>query len=1065
MEFLHSKELEEFYENYDKLHPGEVSARCRNIYDIKAVDIDGNVVDQKFGLNLMTDFGFQKAYKYSEWNYSHDYYKIWIGDGTEYPKYDNKALYGRFTSSSPQGSVGRHSDFDGMRYDKNTKTCSIKRKAQYGYYDYNLSDLNGNTITEDKYIREIGIGAAWNELRMHAKIYDKDGEESSITKKPNQRLYITTYITTTMDPSYITEAYDNGEYIAVDMRHATRISADDIVDSTHLVMGFTPIHSQNTLSTFGGWINQKPFFGWSNYDGSWNTYDETNHTITYNSPTGYGGGMMEGKYQYVSEEQVITCDRSQDKDYDNYRVRDGSAIAFRFVNCEEPEDLENITTFTNGRTTGNLSNSFGMPYVNVKTRGRVPVTDADIHKVTMYNHHTKEWDIEEEFVNNPEIQLYDYWMARYTNVWIYVTFLNSNKLAYVFINPHTDRPILSFAQSGFTLYATDEYWDTDSWEPIGNIKSVPEELRCKRYYISLSDPRGWANMGSSTWDYGYLANGQGLIPNRDVTTHKIIPVSQYKTYTLPYTAPYNNSRITSNNELGYIAYPNCLFYPDAINPETELPYAYKLTDESGANIDDGYIFGFGKKIFVMGRTEGRVGQQFGTHNGQNMANGYPPDDRVTLVSNQYYYYPTAFGGDAIGFRVYTIGNNPDEAPTYEDFRFPTLRYNPTRWAWQSPPSWTAAYDSGDRDKYFVRYEQAYPSTSSNGFVVLTSLHPDLNAAYPFPTIINLYGGEDGNTVEIDELKDYKMGMAIAMTDYVCLWTRNTSVPYQYAIYNVKTKEVEQTFEFEEGYTVAGYAGWKNYIYFLTSYNSERRSFVYHIDTKVLEYCPNETYWFLNNLQNTAYGTTRSDYIFYDNYQTNQCNIAASKYVINSVSNDEVVIFNSNVKEGQWNWTPEYNREYGQCYFTSDNPTHRQYVIPSMENYDGFTTYHSNGDLKYINNEDKQLIYVAGSQNRIVVQDMGLQIDKPEGFDIDFYPKYEMSWYADYTVPSNCIFKDRIFLIKPNTGVVQELPIEYCVRHKLDMSTHTITSFNNPVRVGATKGFSWAVTNRVDPKGE
>lgn len=1067
MDFLHSKELEEFYENYDKKHPDEISAKCRNIYDIKTVDRKGNVVDQKFGLNLMTDFGFQKAYKYCEylWDYNTDLancYRIWIGDGLDYPKYGNNSLYSRITSSGPQNSVGKTSEYDGMRYDKTTKLCSMMRKAQSGYYDYNISDLDGNTITEDKYIREIGIGAAWNELRMHAKVYDKNGEESSITKKPNQRLYITTYITTTMDPSYITDAYNNGEYIAVDMRHGTRIVADDTVNANNERIGYTALSSSSYLVSHYRWTSQKPFYGYGSNNGSWNVYNETDHTITFNSQSG-GGGMMEGKYQYISEEESIVTDSYLDVNVDNSRVRDGSAIGFRFVNCEEAEELENVTTFTNDRTSGKLSNSFGLPYHSSKSRGRIPATDGDVHKISMYNHHTKEWDIEEEFINNPELQLYDYWMARYASVWMYITFMKSNKMAYVFINPHTDRPILSFVQSGFTLYATDEYWDTDSWEAIGNIKAVPEELRCKRYYISLTDPQGWADLGRQTYDYGNLARGRGLIPNREMTTHEIIPVSPYKTYTLPHTAPYNNSRVVSNNELGYVAYPNCLFYPDAINPETELPYAYKLTDESGMNVDEGYIFGIGKKIFVMGKTGDRSGAYFSTRNGQNMTNGYPPDDRVTLVSNQTYYYPTSFGGEAIGFRVYTIGDTPSEAPTYEDFKFPTIRYNPTRWGWESPPRWGAGFDANNRDNYFIRYEQPYPSISTNGFIVLSTLHPGLNTSYPFPTIINLYGGEDGNTVEIDELKDYKMGMAVAMTDYVCLMNKNTSVPYQYELYNVETKEVEQTFEFESGYTVMGYAGWKNYIYFLTNYNSERRSFVYHIDTKTLEYCPTETFWFLNGLQKLASDT--SDYIYYDAYRATSVAYSSSKFTLNSVANDEVVIFSSNISEGDWSRVPAYSRDYGQCYFTSDNPTHRQYVVPSMENYDGFTTYHSNGDLKYINNEDKQLIYIAGSQNRIVIQDMGLQIDKPEGFDVDFYPKYEMPWYADHTVPSNCIFKDRVFLIKPSTGVVQELPIEYCIRHKLDVSTHTITSFNNPVRVSASKGFTWSATNRVDPKGE
>ena len=53
--------LLKFIDNYDEKHPNECSARYRNMYELKTVDMDGNVVDTQYALNLMTDYGCQGA--------------------------------------------------------------------------------------------------------------------------------------------------------------------------------------------------------------------------------------------------------------------------------------------------------------------------------------------------------------------------------------------------------------------------------------------------------------------------------------------------------------------------------------------------------------------------------------------------------------------------------------------------------------------------------------------------------------------------------------------------------------------------------------------------------------------------------------------------------------------------------------------------------------------------------------------------------------------------------------------------------------------------------------------
>ena len=53
--------LEEFERNYDKKHPG--SPGCfHNIYHLVAEDREGNIVDEAFGVNCITDLGFSNSF-------------------------------------------------------------------------------------------------------------------------------------------------------------------------------------------------------------------------------------------------------------------------------------------------------------------------------------------------------------------------------------------------------------------------------------------------------------------------------------------------------------------------------------------------------------------------------------------------------------------------------------------------------------------------------------------------------------------------------------------------------------------------------------------------------------------------------------------------------------------------------------------------------------------------------------------------------------------------------------------------------------------------------------------
>ena len=68
-----------FEQNYLKNHPEEKEL-THNIYHLVAEDRDGNIVDEGFALNALTDTGFYWMYKESSWYYSY-YDGLYLGDG------------------------------------------------------------------------------------------------------------------------------------------------------------------------------------------------------------------------------------------------------------------------------------------------------------------------------------------------------------------------------------------------------------------------------------------------------------------------------------------------------------------------------------------------------------------------------------------------------------------------------------------------------------------------------------------------------------------------------------------------------------------------------------------------------------------------------------------------------------------------------------------------------------------------------------------------------------------------------------------------------------------------
>ena len=532
--------LRRFSENINKKNPG-LHSENHNLYLLQTTDRDGNVTGEAYGMNLMTNFGFNIMYYTHELNgyyvrFTSDAY-IFIGNGTDEPVLTNNALYSPIiTTGSTYVSITR--SYYPFTYNSNTDIATVRLKNYQGYFDYNLSG-----ITEDKEITEIGYGKSTTQLFTHTKIYDSEGNPSSITKRINERLTITMYIACCCKMSIIENAYNNKIYMFLNPRifePATSQVYDSSTRSGYYCGGF----GRDTHLVYFTTRNSKDCvqIDTSAYNSSMHLFrSDLRQQIDDNLIIGKAKinserFFLESNNQYVSN--MIYSTSSLDK-YNT--VGSCSFYIIKPIQLSEPEELVSTDISTNSITSSLITDEFGLK------SSSLPCTNFNITSLSMYNHLTKEWDIEESYLNDSNT---DYNSTFYIAGSLWITFQGKSITAYVFTNIRTDLPITSFNNSNIVLYATDKYWDTSTWVLISNIGNVDESLQCKRYYIITNE------------------NLVCLYPQRNMVYHQIVTKQNQITLPVPPAQTAygkSNFKPLSNDKYGWILGMRHLIYPDTEN--------------------------------------------------------------------------------------------------------------------------------------------------------------------------------------------------------------------------------------------------------------------------------------------------------------------------------------------------------------------------------------------------------------------------------------------------------------------------------------------------------------------
>ena len=970
------KGLEEFRQNI-KNKDNSSDIYCHNLYLLQTTDRDGNITGEAYGMNLITNWGFKEIYTSGN---SYGNYRIYIGNGTDEPVLTNNALYSPIITTGST-NVNTSASIYPFQYDSSTGIITGIQRIYQGYFDYNISG-----ITENFEITEIGYGKSTTNLISHAKIYDSEGNPSSITKRINERLTINVFWTLNMRESIIEDNYNNGVYIVMEPGFSGMLKRDR---EGYLYTVYGSQIKGSILRVEDYMYYQKT------------TMLDDNNIQSNINPNSL---LIEDKRTYVSD--IVCVDKYRNNSYwDSVSSMDGD-INFNFMimtkdKLPTPEELTTYEAYTDNQLSNEFNNLFGLSYNKYKGAGELPCTNFNITSLSMYNHITKEWDIEEEFVSDPNTEYDNKWRSF---VRVYADFNNSEIPIWVYVNTRTDLPITSFNNSNIVLYATDKYWDTSTWELISNLSNVDESLQRKRYYIRTTETNESAK---------YI-----LYPQRNMVYHKIDNIRD--SYTITSITPKECYDYHAENS-GYIHMSN-----------VDSMVINLSSDEYG------WIL-FGQKL-IYPKLDGQPvytleipGVKYSSNMTLKQFDQYcqwTTGDLIILTQARY---------GNLNVRIYNV-SDPTNEPTYHDIRLGFSNISDTA-------HWLD-------DWYYNSMYRTFTEVGS-GFLVCQRYS---NKTYNECVIVNTHG-VDGVPTQI-LLSDVQHCTAIKLTTN-CVYLNIANNAYTFEIYDMETNEVIYSFKLSAisydntDNTVIGMIGWKNLIYIQVDLNGTKVTYLHDINTRV-------TSQLLNNINQARTTDLYTDYRSYYGYieirykDNVECN--DDYMIITSIGETEpnYAINYSNPSEliDLKKITPNNNSMGCKMKYIYDGRKCVCLYLSGTYN-DGYSA----SDAYCVKTFDVDILFSGKNVNTPSLRNSITYFDKP-----NWYVGYCSYCIFDEGLIS-CSYHRKISNSsyqwnQPITWV----DIKNCLPHKMTGTTTTIQAWNNPKRL-QNKEYSFTLTNDTTNWGD
>lgn len=610
--------------------------RGGNLYMIETFDMDDNLVETNFGVNVLTNTGFENCYK-NTYNYS---LSVAFGNGTGTPAITDTKLFSILPNHPCYvDNVGptfpetaQNSAYNAV-YDPATNSLIGRKLTGTVTMDYNYSWL-----TEDTVITEFGEyyqseRVADYTLRTHSLVYNAAGEVSSFTKRLNEKVVISIFKGSIINCDIFSTLYDQGKYFFV---HPSYIISNMQANETYRTFNYRyffsgrlrtendfplyPITPEWSRARDSGAKNP---FNTGSYTNPGNIFSQYNNNYSaqhYSFPMDVNGTPNIYRY-YIettggfrnncrSNDDFVITDKDYVKtgifiaseqnlqNYYDYLNYDGGykqrSMLFYMekINLSTPEEITVDRMWTDSFLSTRFSNGFAMRdlfgdmndnhrYDYYKHQLGIPCTDLNITSVKRYNSLTDSYD-DEQFTNDAT---YDFRNPERL-IWGYLSFDNHPTYD-VFINTTPEVDVMSFAdnEDGFKIYVTDTFWDPTSYTEIPKGTEVPVGLRNKRYFIK--SPSRYATLWSTQSSIDVITMKSGIHPTRRENNHALVLSSQPESLNCatmkPVTSDYDQITVHASDN-GWVYCREKVIYPES-SDESGKCYVKTTADDITINLD------------------------------------------------------------------------------------------------------------------------------------------------------------------------------------------------------------------------------------------------------------------------------------------------------------------------------------------------------------------------------------------------------------------------------------------------------------------------------------------------
>ena len=426
-----------------------------NMYILQTKNEKGEITDEAYGMNLMTDLGMRKWFIDKEASFPKNLY-VGAGGNANF-SYDSNVLLDPYIDVGVATVVSSTADYALPMYfssDLTTEeggiiTCMMK----YLVCSYGTSVAHNEAAFP---IGEYGIGTDINNLWTHSRVYAQNGTATTIDKKLNESLEITVYLCYSYYESLIKTAWDRGVYL--------------MITTMNLFMNRMREQSAYTYKR-GAILHDKSSTTYSETPTSIFENNKITNTRIMKSFSIYQGGDANAGYM----------------DGFYFKSVGFSAVDPVMLGYDENITYTGLTSIAPSRYTG-FSEKFGHKDYNLY------FTQADMKKVSLFNHKqtaasdkAAHWNNTIEFYNSA-----GHWYDESTLSSAFAQplyYSNNDEVIKVFVyqNIRPDDPIVKLEGNISTLYATDAYWDRHQWEQVYDFSNIPERLQKCRYWITTSD--------------------------------------------------------------------------------------------------------------------------------------------------------------------------------------------------------------------------------------------------------------------------------------------------------------------------------------------------------------------------------------------------------------------------------------------------------------------------------------------------------------------------------------------------------------------------------------------------